>query len=272
MDDGEQETEALDLGEFPEVEAVEAEKPEEEEVVIAFADEGEETDPAQDTPLVKKLREQLRELQKKAHRADPASSAADPEPTIPQRPRSVADYEYDEDRFNAAFDEYEAAKEKHAAWQARENERKAAHQRIQDEQAKRIEQQRNGLGVADYEARAALVKERLNEQQLAVLIEGADNPARIIYALGRSETRLDELASMTSLAKFAARLGQMEKEIRVTKRTPPPPESRVTGGNASVAIGGTDKELERLEREADRTGDRTRVIAYKRQLKQQKAA
>lgn len=267
MDDG-GEPEALDLGEFPETEVVDAEPVE--ETVIAFADEGEEIDPAQDTPLVKKLREQLREAQKKAHRASPSADASDPEPVIPAEPNADS-LGWDIDKLEAANKEYLKACREHAAWEVREAERKAAHERIQNEQAKRIEQQRNGLGVSDYEARAALVKERLTEQQLAVLIEGADNPARIIYALGRSETRLDELAGMASLAKFAARLGQMEKEIRVTKRSPPAPESRVSGGNASVAIGGTDKELERLEREADRTGDRTKIIQYKRQLKQRAA-
>ena len=269
MDGDGQEPETLDLAEFPEVE--EPEQPAE-EVVIAFAGEDEAEESAEVTPLVKRLREQLREAQKRAHRADPSADVSDPEPAIPNRPRSVADFEYDEDRFNSAFDEYEAAKEKHSEWQKREADRKAARQRLQDEQTKKIEQQRNGLGVSDYEARAGLVKDRLSPQQLAVLIEGAENPARIIYALGRSETRLEELADIDSLAKFAARLGQMEKEIRVTKRAPAAPEARVTGGNAPVAIGGTDKELDRLEREADKTGDRSKVIAYRRQLKAKQAA
>ena len=273
MIDGEGgEPEALDLGEFPEVEVQEEDAEPVEETVIAFADEGEEADETQETPLVKRLREQLRDAQKRAHKASAPAADNDPEPTIPARPRSVSDFEYDEDRFAAAFDEYEAAKDKHAAWARREEDRKAARQRIAEEQTKKIQQQRNGLGVADYDARAALVQDRLSEQQLAVLIEGADNPAKIIYALGRSEARLEELAEIGSLAKFAARLGQMEKEIKVTKRTPPAPETRVSGGNASVAIGGTDKELERLEREADKTGDRTKVYQYKRELKRKQAA
>lgn len=241
----------------------------ENEVVIAFSDDEQE----EETPLVKKLRDQLREAQRQSRRVrnSPADDN-DPEPQVAERPRSVGDFDYDEDRFNAALDAHLAAKDSHAEWKARQAARDSARQATQDEQAKRVEQQKNALGVADYDTRSAAVKDTLSDAQLAILINGADNPAQLIYALGRSQTRLTLLAGEDNLARFAVMLGKMEKEIKVTKRTAPAPESQVRGATGTLSSGAPDKHLARLEREAEKTGNRSAVQAYKRQLKQRRAA
>jgi hypothetical protein len=74
----------------------------------------------------------------------------------------------------------------HAEWKARAKERETAGTRAAEEQARQLEQQRKTLGVGDYEERSATVKDRLTDAQLGILINGAQNPARLIYALGRS--------------------------------------------------------------------------------------
>lgn len=260
--------EALELEvEVPEFE--EGQDEVESDVVIAFADDEAEEEPA----LVKTLRDQIRERDRKiaALRRTPTANDDDPEPAIAERPRSVADFDYDEERFNAAIDDHLAAKEAHIAWKARQTERDAARQRAADEQTKRVEKQRNALGVSDYDERSSTVRETLSDAQLAILINGADNPAQLIYALGRSQTRLALLAGEENLAKFAVQIGKMEKEIKVTKRTAPVPETMVRGATGSLARGATDKHLERLEKEAERTGNRTEVQKYKRSLRQRAA-
>lgn len=241
-----------------------------EDVLIAFSDDEQE----EETPLVKKLRDQLRERDRKLaqFRRSPAINDDDPEPELMARPRSIVDYEYDEDRFNAALDEYEASKDNHAAWKQRQESREASRKSAQDEQAKRVEQQKNALGIKDYDSRADSVREILTDAQLAILINGADNPAQMIAALGApgAQTRLALLAGEDNLARFAVMVGKMEKEIKVTKRTAPAPESMVRGATAQLSSG-PDKHLERLEREAEKTGDRRKVQAYKRQMKQRAA-
>lgn len=241
--------------------------------VIAFADDEAEEEPA----LVKTLRDQIRDRDRKIaqmRRAPAASVDNDPEPEVAERPRSVADFDYDEDRFNAAIDEHLAAKEAHGAWRARQTERQAAQQRAAEEQAKRVEKQKNALGLRDYDTRSATVRGTLSDAQLAVLINGVDDPARMIAALGApgAQTRLTQLAGEDNLAKFAVMLGSMNREIKVTKRTAANPESMVRGATGTLSSGAPDKHLERLEREAEKTGNRGPVQAYKRQLKQQRAA
>ena len=260
------EGEVLELAGFPEDDAPSPIEGEEDEFpVIAFSDDPEEGE--DETPLIKQLRQQVRDLSRKVNRrADEPEVSNDPEPVVPPIPQ-IEDFEYDTDRHSEAIKARDAARDAHAEWRHRQTERESKRQTAEQERARAIEQQRKSLGVSDYEARAAEVHDRMSEQQIAILVSGADNPAQLIYALGRSPSRLDQLAGETNLAKFAVMIGKMEKDIRVMKRKAPPPESRVTGATASTAVTNDSKELAKLEAEADRSGDRSKVIAYKRSMK-----
>lgn len=235
---------------------------------VGFADDGAEEE--DDTPLVKKLRDQIRTLSREKRRAPAAPAADDPEPVIPDVPDEDV---WDIDVIRQAMRDREAAIVAHAEWKSRQADREAASKRAQEEQGRQLEQQRHALGVseADYKARSAKVLEALSSDQVAILTQAADNPARLIFALGGSETRLDMLASSPNLAKFAAMIGTMEKEVKVSKRTAPPPETRVRGATAPIAPGTSDKKLAALEKQAERSGDRTALIAYKASLKQRAA-
>ncbi len=250
----------------------EDEQGDEGDVVIAFADDEQE----EETPLVKNLRDQIRDRDRKLaqSRRSPVVTNDDPEPQVAERPRSVAEFDYDEDRFNAAIDEHLAAKEAHGAWKSRQTEREATHRAAQEEQAKRFEQKKNALGVKDFDTRRDTVTSVLSDAQTAVLLNGVDDPARMIAALGApgAASRLSLLAGEENLARFAVMLGKMEKEVKVTKKSAPAPETMVRGATASLISGGVDKHLERLEKEAERSGDRSKVQKYKRDLKQQRAA
>ena len=235
------------------------------ETVIAFADEvdgGAESE----TSLVTNLRKQLREAQRKARHSPAIAPDADPEPVVPPRKR-IEDFDYDSDR----HDQYSASRDDvllaRAKWESRQTEREAARKRETDQQNRQIEQQRNALGVSDYDARAETVRDRLSDAQIAVLLNGAENPAQLIYALGRSANKLDMLAGEENLARFAVMLGKLEKDVKVQKRKAPPPETQVRGATASITSGGDNKELARLEKQADRTGDRSPVIAYRRAMR-----
>jgi hypothetical protein len=56
--------------------------------------------------------------------------------------------------------------------------------------------------------------------------------------------------------------------LKVTPRKPASAPETVVKSNTRVS-GATDSVLERLEEEADRTGDRSRVVAYKAKLRAQ---
>jgi len=105
----------------------------------------------------------------------------------------------------------------------------------------------------------------LNVTQQGVVIQGAENPALVIYALGKNPKKAKELASIADPVKFAFAIAKLETQLKVTgKRTPPPPEKTVGGGTAPIR-GAVDSNLERLREDAARTGDYSKVYAYKKQ-------
>lgn len=264
------EDEPLELSDVQVVEGEDGDEgepaPESDEVIIAFADEADDGSEEEASPTVKRLREQNRNLARQLHQARkaPATQTDDLEPQIPARKRPE-DFDYDAARFDEYDDARAVAIEEHAKWQVRQSVRESERRAAEEDHAKRIEQQKRALGVGDYDARVQAVKDRLTEQQLAVLAQASDNPARLLYALGRSEAKLEELASIDNLARFAARAGQMERDIKVVKKTAPPPEPQVRGATASFSMG--DKKMEQLEREAEKTGDRSKLLAYRRELR-----
>jgi hypothetical protein len=85
--------------------------------------------------------------------------------------------------------------------------------------------------------------------------------------LGKNPKKAKELSELKDPVQFAFAMGKLETQLKITSRktTPPPPEKKVVG-NASASS--SDDMLEKLRDEAARTGDFTKVVAYKRQLKQ----
>lgn len=237
---------------------------EEPEPFVGFADE-EEPDESEQTPLVQRLRSEIRERDRRlAKLAKAPEGDDDPEPKISDEPGSIEDFDYDSDRLRAAWQKHKEDLATHAEWKVRQKGKEATREAEQIQTVKRVQQQAAQLGVKDFDTREARVREALSPIQLKAIVQYADNPAAMIAALGGSQTKLDELSSVSDPARFMMKLQDLQRGLKVGARKAPEPEARVRGGNANISAV-TDKELERLEREADRTGNRSKVIAYKRQ-------
>ena len=89
----------------------------------------------------------------------------------------------------------------------------------------------------------------------------------MIYALGKNPTKAKELSAINDPVKFAFAVAKLETQLKVTNRkAAPPPESTVRGtGRVSGAV---DSTLERLRADAEKTGDYSKVMQYKRQKRQ----
>jgi hypothetical protein len=241
--------------------------PEPEEVTVSIGDEvppEEETERAPE--WVRDLRKQHRELQRKVreYEAKEQAAPAGPKPVGP-KPR-LEDHDYDTDRYETALETWYA--QKAAADKAEREAQKQAEEAQKTWQAKLdgYGKAKADLKVRDYDEAEHTVMETLNVTQQGVVLQGAENPALVVYALGKNPKRAKELAAITDPVKFAFAVAKLEAQLKITPRTKPPaPERSLPAGTAPVS-GSVDSTLERLREEAARTGDMTKVVAYKRQL------
>lgn len=243
--------------------------------IISIGEEENETDKeekeaeAKAPEWVRNLRKTTREQQKRikeleqevAKRNQVQSQEIDEQ--LPQKPNISDDgIDYDQDKYDEAMEQWRNKK------QAIENCKKEAQQaqeQAQQEwqaQVQGYEEKKKQLKVKDFDIAEDNVKNTLNVVQQAIIIKGAANPEQVIYALGKNPSRAKELASINDPIKFAFAVANLERGIVVRKREAPKPESTVKSGTASSS--GVMNELERLRADAAKTGDMSKVIAFKR--------
>ena len=236
----------------------------EEEVVVSIGDEEQEQVEAA-PEWVRELRKANREL-KQENKQLKHSMQATPESAVVvgKKPEmSDPDIDYDAEAYQRKYDE----------WNTRKRQADDAASAIETEQGKQAEswqktvdnygESRESLKVPDYADAEEVTKDALSETQQNVLMHGATNPALVVYALGKNPAKAKELGAIADPIKFAFAVSKLEAQLKMTKRKPASkPESSVNGTGA--ISGATDSKLERLEKEAERTGDRTKVIEHNR--------
>jgi hypothetical protein len=235
----------------------------EEETVIGFGeDEPGEQDEA---GLVPHLRAELRERNKRIRELEQGQSR--PQPIEVGDEPTIEDCEYDQTKFLEAHKAWEARKAEAEKADAQPNQDAQAVQAAFQEDLGRFATQRASLKVKDFEDAESEVVNALSREQNAVLVMAADNSAALIYALGKHPDRLKALAAIKNPIKLAAAVSKLERDLKVTKRRAPEPEGTVRG-SAPLSTGKGDKHEERLEKEARGTGDRSKLIAYRKQKAQ----
>lgn len=255
--------------ESPEGGATVVADPEPDEVVISI---GEPAPPAEDES---KAPEWVRELRKK-HREEVRlrkeledrikTLTAEPKPTVLAVKPTLAGSDYDEEAFAAALDQWHESKR-----QVDEQERasKEALTKADAEWQAKLDsytKAKSELKVKDFAEAEAEAKTTFSTTQQGIIIQGSENSALMVYALGKNPEQAHKLATIQDPVKFAFAVAKLEVQLKITKKSsPPPPESAVV---STGRTGGTvDSALDRLRNEAEKTGDYTKVTKYKAQLK-----
>jgi hypothetical protein len=249
---------------------------EEEELIVTI---GEETPPQQDEDTkapewLRNVRKQNREQAKKIRVLEQQLAQAQPREQTPQlgpKP-TLESCDYDADLFERKLD----------AWKERKivSDRQAAEAR--DAEAKRQEyfnskfeaystRKAEVIGkIKDFADVEETVLDALNDTQRGVVLAHAKDPALLLYAIGKDEKRLQELAKLSDPVEFIFAVARMETQMRTQSRKPASaPETRITGSAPSP---GSETQLNKLREAAEKTGDYTKVIAYKNQLKSKRGA
>lgn len=257
--------EVEDQDEDAEPKASETPGEDEGEEVVLFEDGDSPAPGDADTSLVRHLRAQLTEKEKELKQLRKAPQVAAPV-VVGEKP-TLAGFDYDEEAYETALDQWKERKAKADA-QAQEAEQAQRQQtEAWNNELKAHAERRAALKFRDAQEAEDVVVATLSDVQQAVLVKAAENSALVVYALGKNPGKLAEISKITDPLKLAAAIARLEGKLTVTKRGGPPEPERIASGSAPIAMGSSDKQLERLEKEADKTGDRTKLVAYKRQLK-----
>jgi hypothetical protein len=205
----------------------------------------------------RELTKRLKELEAK-ERQQPVQTALPPKPTLES-------CDYDADEFERQLDGWKDAKRN-----ADDAEAAARKQQEQAEQAwqsrlSTYTERKQALPADDVDDAEQSVRELFGDMRWAILVDGADDPAMLVYALGKYPERAKELAKIESLAQFTFKAAKLESELKVTKRKPTVAPEKTMTGTAPVGVAGADAALERLRADAERTGDYSKVIAYRKQ-------
>jgi desulfoferrodoxin (superoxide reductase-like protein) len=239
----------------------------EEEVVVSIGEEAPPPEEQTHAPeWVRELRKSHRELQRQNRdlQAKLQTTQTETKPVALGKKPTLEDHDYDADKFEVALSDWFDLKRKAADVSARQEAEVMTQQKAWQSKLDSYGKAKAELRVKDFEDAEAVAQELFSITQQGVVLQGAENPALVIYALGKNLKKAKELSEITDPVKFAFAVAKLEKDLKVTNRkAAPPPEKIVSGtGRSSGAV---DSTLERLRAEAEKTGNMTKVIQYKAQ-------
>ena len=249
----------------------EADEADEDEGFVAVTI-GEEAPPPEDEETerapewVRDLRKQYREekrrnkeLQEQLAKTTGAAKVAE----LGEKP-TLEKADYDTERYEKELAAWYERKRKHDEVEAARRAEADAAEREWKQKLEGYQSAKATLKVRDYDEAEDVVQDAFTVTQQGMILQGAENPALLVYALGKNPKRAKELASIKDPVKFAFAVAKLETQLKVTKRkATSKPEPKVTGtGRISGAV---DSTLERLRADAERTGDYSKVFQYKKQ-------
>jgi hypothetical protein len=266
-------------GETPEEEQKESESGEEETVITL----GEESPTPQEDEFsgpapawVKELRESNRAAKKalrereeeiarlKGQQASPQTQPVGTKPTLDS-------CGFDEDKFETELTAWYERKRNAEEEVRKKEEAKSNAEKAWKTKQDAVSKAGAALKVRDYEGAVEALTGVLSEMQQALIVDGfaPERAAKLAYVLGKNPKRAKELAAIENPVQFAVAVADLSRELKeTTMRKAPEPEKTIRSGSAAVVLGSDDKRLKQLEAEAERTGDRSKVIAYKAELRQ----
>jgi len=240
----------------------------EESVIIEIAGESPpQEDDAKAPSWVKDLRKSHREQQRenkqlKEQLAKLSSAAAPATVELGKKP-TIESADYDADLYERQLTDWFERKRAVEEQEKRLEAQRRSEQDAWNATLATYGENRKSLKVKDFEEAESIVQDELHNTQQGIILQGADNPALVIYALGKNPKKAKEIASIKDPVKFAFAVAKLETQLKVTNRkASTKPESTISG--KAMKSGTVDSTLERLRAAAEKTGDYSKVTAYKR--------
>ena len=239
----------------------------EDELKVSIGEEEEEIPEKENSGIIKRFRRENRQMSKelKKLRKEKQERDAPKEGALVLGPKPTFEgSEYDEERFEKELTQWQNKK-------IQIQNQEAETRKIQEEQNKAFQdkletynEKKKQLPVSNFGEAEETVLESLSDTQQGIILQRSSNPALLVYALGSAPKKLDRLAKISDYVEFAFELAKIETEVKTSpkkKSIPKPEKMAKTGGKPTGAI---DNNLDKLRAEAAKTGDFTKVLAYKK--------
>lgn len=239
---------------------------------VSFGDEEEKEEAPE---WVKNIRKSNRELAKKNRELErklEERAEAEKVTELGEKPR-LDQFDYDEVKYSDALSDWmERKREVDANAKAQEEEQA----KLQEEWQAKLDSYADAKAVLvkkakDYEDAEDEVREVFSPARQGILLDAVKDPALMVYALGKNPKRARELAEIKNDVRFVAELARLEQDMKVTGiKNRKAPEKRVgmKGGNPTS----TKTSLARLEAEAERTGDYTKLFKAQKRMREHEKA
>ena len=250
-------------------------KTEEEEEIVVSIGEQQQEEPSE-TEWLKDLRKswksykkenrQLKqELDRIKQEQQPQAKTFDPGP----KPTLEA-CDYDTDAYDKKLDTWYGNKQRFEEEKKRQIEAQSQVDRAWQEQLNRYQERKSKLPVKDYDEVEMIVEDILNPTQQGIIVQGSKNPELVVYALGKNPKRAAEIAAIQNPVNFAFAIAELESQLKTSKRkvTTQPEKTVASIGRIS---GSVDSTLNKLRQEAEKTGDYSKVMEFRRKMKSKAA-
>lgn len=225
---------------------------------FSFDDDGEESDPfkGQEAPeWVKQVRKENRELKRQLKQRE----SQQPEQQALREMPTLESHDYEEADYQADLAKWFEEKQQHDAQVQAEQQK---YQQYRDRYKADVDAIK--AKAPDYDEVESSVVDVLSEQKQGLLQMLVDNPAKVVYALGKnSPAQLERLSKLDDV-QFTKQIVLMEQQMSSKAKSRNPNKPKPKTHELEGAAGGGDTQLAKLEAEAAKTGDRSKVIAYKR--------
>jgi hypothetical protein len=247
-----------------------AESEDSDEIIVAI--DGEEPPPQEEQAApewVRELRREHRELKKRNRELESRvsqSTETNPVVTLGAKP-SLEALDYDTDKYEQSLADWYERKLLVDDQQTQARRSEEEQQRAWNAKLEGYVEAKTKLKVRDYDDAEEVAQQLFNVVQQGVMIQGAENPALVIYALGKNPKKAKELAAIDDPVKFAFAVAKLESQLKISNRKAATKPEKTFSATAP-ARGAVDSTLERLREEASKTGNMDKVMAYKRAQKQ----
>jgi len=235
------------------------------DLVVQIGDEEPEAEPEQAPEWVRDLRKRDRENQKRIKELEAQLNKPAEVSALPAKPK-LDDFDYDTDAFEAALESWYDAKRAH---DQREADAKREVERAQQSWQAKVQtytEAKAKVPFPDFDDAEAFVQDTFDVTQQGLLIKVAKDAPTLIYALGKNPKKAAELAGIKDYAEFVAEAVRLELNVKTTRKPATSPE-RTVSVPTGTGVASTDNTLERLREDAAKTGDFSKVMAYKRSMR-----